>query len=142
MSAIAGGGEAQKCSSALAVVVLLSFGVALLTGCESNEGVDVADVPYEDGVEVGREYTYVLTTHCGIEWARIDGAWWQTAPLNDGNGNPPPGWDDQMERGTLRIESFGMAAFDGGPGAPIQFERTDIVDVNDSSLPDSVLFCF
>jgi hypothetical protein len=35
---------------------------------------------------------YRLYTHCGIEWAKIDGTFWHAKhPLSDGSGNPPAG---------------------------------------------------
>lgn len=75
-------------------------------------------------VEVGKTYDFRLGTHCGIEWARIDGAWWRTKPLNRG-GNPPAGWDNPSHKGRLSITSTETATFSGGPDGPIEFHRTD-----------------
>jgi hypothetical protein len=94
----------------------------------------------EDPLEVGEDYGYSLVTHCGIEWARIGGAWWRTAPLSDGNANPPAGWGNPSQGGRLRIESDTTAVFTGGP-EPITFERTEITAIDDPALPDSARFC-
>ncbi len=106
---ITGGWQWRSGRSPRRVLLLLALGVAPLTGCEGNESVDVANAPYEHGVEVGQEYAYELTTHCGMQWARIGGAGWQTEPLNDGNSNPPSGWDNPVERETLKIDSVNTA---------------------------------
>ena len=103
------------------------------TGCNGTD-------PREDRLEAGEEYGYILTTHCGIEWARIGGSWWRTEPLNDGNANPPTGWDNPSHGGRLRIEDADSAVFTGGP-EPIVFVRTELTEFDDPSLPDSVRFC-
>ena len=115
--------------------------VAMLVAALGSCGGDsiVSDVR-EDPVEVGEDCGYSLVTHCGIEWARIGGAWWRTAPLSDDNANPPAGWGNPSQGGRLRIESETTAVFTGGP-EPITFERSDITAVDDPALPDSVRFC-
>ncbi len=114
----------------------LCIGAALLAGCSSNNGqagvgqdpADVAnDVPYGPGAEVGVTYDYSLYVHCGVEWARVDGVWWRTDPLNDGNANPPDGWDNPYHRGELTLREPNVADFQGPEGS-VEFERTDIVD--------------
>jgi hypothetical protein len=50
------------------------------------------DPPYGPGIERGESYDYVLYTHCGIEWAPIDGVWWRIDPLGVANASPPDGW--------------------------------------------------
>jgi hypothetical protein len=111
--------------------------VVLLTGCASDRGVadpgqdpaDVAnEVPYGVGVEVGDTYDYSLYVHCGVEWARIDGVWWRTDPLNDGYANPPAGWGNPYTPGTMTLSGPDVASFDG-PTGTVEFTRTDIVDV-------------
>ncbi len=111
--------------------------VVFAGGCSSDPGAvdvgmdsaDIADeAPYGVGAEVGVSYDYAPYVHCGVEWARIDGVWWRTKPLDDGTANPPEGWGDPYHRGSLKIEEGGTADFEGPDGA-IEFERTDIVDV-------------
>lgn len=99
---------------------------------QSADGPAKADVndqpPYGPGAEAGRSYDYVLYTHCGIEWSRIDGVWWQSTPLDDGNANPPAGWGNPYDEGEIEIVGDTTAVYRGGPGAEIEFERTDIVE--------------
>lgn len=68
---------------------------------------------------------YALYTHCGIEWARIDGVFWQaTRPLSDGNGNPPLGWGNPYQQGRLTLTSRTTAEF-SSPAGSVTFKRTE-----------------
>lgn len=99
---------------------------------EVVEGPAQADInnepPYGQGVGVRESYDYVLYTHCGIEWARIDGVWWRTIPLHDGNANPPSGWGNPYDAGVLLVHDDTTAVYSGGPDVEVEFERTDIVE--------------
>lgn len=67
---------------------------------------------------------YRLYTHCGIKWARIDGTFWlATSPLSDGNGNPPHGWGNPFQAGTLTLVSRTTAEFASAAGS-VTFKRT------------------
>jgi hypothetical protein len=67
---------------------------------------------------------YKLYTHCGIEWARIDGTFWRaTRPLFDGNGNPPAGWGNPVQNGTHVFISRMKARFESRAGT-LTFWRT------------------
>jgi hypothetical protein len=67
---------------------------------------------------------YQLYTHCGIEWAKIDGTFWRAKhPLSDGSGNPPAGWGNPFQDGTLVFISPTTARFDSPVGS-VTFERT------------------
>ncbi len=73
-------------------------------------------------VHAGRSYQ--LYTHCGIEWAKIAGAFWRaTRRLSDGSGNPPAGWDNPFQQGTIVILGPRTARFDASAGS-VTFERT------------------
>lgn len=97
------------------------------------EGPAQADIdnepPYGPGAEVGESYDYVLYTHCGIEWARIDDVWWRTTPLDDGNANPPSGWGNPYDAGELLVVDDTAAVYSGGPNVEVEFERTDLSEV-------------
>jgi hypothetical protein len=67
---------------------------------------------------------YRLYTHCGIVWARIDSTFWRAdPPLSDGSGNPPAGWGNPYQDGTLVRISPTTARFDS-PAGSVRFERT------------------
>jgi hypothetical protein len=73
---------------------------------------------------VHRGEPYRLYTHCGIQWATIDGRFWRaTEPLSDDNGNPPPGWGNPFQAGTLTFRSDATAEFSSRAGS-VKFERT------------------
>lgn len=99
---------------------LVSFCAAIaLTGC-SSEAMPANGVTAE--IHAGKPYR--LYTHCGIEWARIRGTFWRAArPLSDGNGNPPGGWGNPFEDGSLTFTSRATAKFNSPAGSVI-FERT------------------
>ena len=52
-------------------------------------GAELDKAPSGLGTENEQEYDYDLYVHCGIDWARVDGAPWRTAPRSGGNANPP-----------------------------------------------------
>lgn len=83
--------------------------------------------PYGLGVEIGRTYDYEMYVHCGVEWALIDGAWWQSDYLSDGNANPPDGWGNPVDAGRLTLTSPDTASYAGGPDTSITFRRTDVL---------------
>ena len=59
----------------------------------------------------GEGVPYHLSTHCGIEWAKIRGTFWHTEQLSDGNGNPPQGWGNPYQSGRLVFQSATTATF-------------------------------
>jgi hypothetical protein len=67
---------------------------------------------------------YELYTHCGIDWAKINGRFWRAKhPLSDGSGNPPAGWGNPSQDGTLTFIGPTTARFDS-PAGSVTFERT------------------
>jgi hypothetical protein len=67
---------------------------------------------------------YELMTHCGIEWANIEGTFWRAEhPLSDGHGNPPPGCGNPFQSGTLTLTGA-TARFTSRAGT-VTFQRTN-----------------
>ena len=106
----------------------------MLAACGGDHGVTgppMADIdnkpPYGPGVEVGKSYDYVLYTHSGIEWARIDGVWWHAVPIDDGNGNPPSGWGNPYNAGELVVMDDFTAVYGSGRDNNVEFKRTNNV---------------
>ena len=83
------------------------------------------EAPYGPGVDVDEAYDYVLYVHCGVQWARIDGVWWETRPLSDGNANPPKGWGNPYDAGTMALVDDDTAEYVGGTGVAVRFARTE-----------------
>src|SRR5689334_13668570 len=49
---------------------------------------------------------YNLYTHCGIDYVQVGNRYYVvTPPLSDGSGNPPPGWGNPYQPGTLTVIS-------------------------------------
>jgi hypothetical protein len=71
----------------------------------------------------GVAYPFELLTHCGIEYAFFDGRYWLAEPpLDDGAHNPPPGWDNPTQRGSMTLLFEGdRAEFRAGPRLVARF---------------------
>lgn len=67
-------------------MVALVLALALADGCGNGDGT-----------------SFSLYTHCGIDEVRFEGEWYERVggPLDDGSGNPPPGWDNPEHEGTM-----------------------------------------
>lgn len=62
--------------------------------------------------DVGATIPYNLLTHCGVREALIDNHYYEASPvLDDGNGNPPTGWDNPYDSGTMTINADETADF-------------------------------
>lgn len=108
----------MKIRALLALVVAM----VVFAGCGSQTKT-VAVRPLTTNAHLGKPYR--LYTHCGIQWARIDGTFWRaTEPLSDGNGNPPPGWGNPFQSGTLTLRNLGTAEF-SSPAGSVIFQRTE-----------------
>jgi hypothetical protein len=65
---------------------------------------------------------YQLYTHCGINEARIGNHYFEAVhPLSDGQGNPPPGWGNPYQPGTMTLLSPAMAVFRDQAGHHVRF---------------------
>jgi len=65
---------------------------------------------------------YNLYTHCGIDYAQVGNRYYEaTPPLSDGSGNPPPGWGNPYQPGTLAVISPTQAVFTDTAGHRVVF---------------------
>lgn len=78
----------------------------LLASCEDNEPV----VEQTSGATASTPAPVVVTkfslyTHCGIHELRHEGKWYvrDGGRLDDGASNPPPGWTNPTQVGTLSL---------------------------------------
>jgi len=54
----------------------------------------------------GSARPYLLYTHCGIDEARVGNRYYEAVhPLSDGHGDPPAGWGNPYQRGTMTLLS-------------------------------------
>jgi hypothetical protein len=76
----------------------------------------------------GRPFS--LYTHCGLDWSpiEIDGSFWKVTgpgPLSDGQNNPPPGFGNPSDQGTLTLLDDRHAMFVSSEGVRIDLVRLD-----------------
>lgn len=74
---------------------------AAISGCGSATTVPTATT------EAPKVHTapFDLYTHCGINELTVNGKYFQRVggPLSDGSGNPPSGWGNPYQHGTLSV---------------------------------------
>jgi hypothetical protein len=100
--------------------LLVLTSVAVTAGCGSQ-----MTASRSTSASARRAESYRLYTHCGIEWAEIEGTFWRASrPLSDGNGNPPAGWGNPFQEGKLAFRGHATAEF-SSPVVSITFKRTD-----------------
>ena len=73
---------------------------------------------------------FELYTHCGLDRSLIefDGYFWKAqgpGPLSDGAGNPPPGFDDPFDRGSITRTGNDAAVFVSSSGVRLELARLD-----------------
>jgi hypothetical protein len=65
---------------------------------------------------------YNLYTHCGVSEARVGSQYYLAArPLSDGAGNPPAGWGNPYQAGTMTLVSATEAVFTDTAGHRVIF---------------------
>jgi hypothetical protein len=83
--------------------------------------------PSGPGAQVGQSYPYELYTHCGIEFEGFSGRWWQAeTPLSDGHGNPPAGWGDPKQAGTMTLVAPDEAVFRAEGLPELRFHLSEV----------------
>jgi hypothetical protein len=70
----------------------------------------------------GSAQSYRLYTHCGIDEARIGNRYFEAVhPLSDGARNPPAGWGNPNQHGTMTLMSPSTAVFRDAAGHRVVF---------------------
>ena len=107
------------------------IGRAAITNSVQGAGGDLGYLPLEPTTTQDVDGEFDLYTHCGINGALIEGRWWQAdPPLDDGNGNPPAGWDNPYQHGTLAAVDEKTLLFTADSGLTVTLQRT-----NDTERP-------
>jgi hypothetical protein len=97
-------------------------GPVAATAPSGPSGVVGAAVPGEVGVA----RPFDLYTHCGVLGADIEGVWFTAdPPLTDGAGNPPAGWGNPDQPGTLTLSSATEAVFRDDAGHEVRLRAVD-----------------
>lgn len=99
-------------------IIALALVAAVLTGCtNADENADAARA-----TPPLRTISFNLYTHCGIDDARIGSTYFEAeTPLSDGSGNPPEGWDNPSQHGTMTLKTETEAVFTDDAGHEVKF---------------------
>ena len=108
--------------SAMASAVVMGVLVACGSGPVA-QGTGPARPAAPAAVAVGSPRPYQLYTHCGIDEARIGNRYFEAVhPLSDGQNNPPPGWGNPYQQGTMTLLSPTTAVFRDHAGHQVWFQ--------------------
>jgi len=89
------------------------------SGTAADSAEALAGVP-------GAPVPYVLHTHCGIRGADIGGVWFAAdPPLVEAGGNPPAGWGNPDQPGTITLLSATEAVFADDLGHEVRFHADE-----------------
>lgn len=76
--------------------------------------------------EPGTAYPLDLYTHCGVLGVDIGGVWFAAdPPLVEGAGNPPAGWGNPYQRGTVTLLSADEALFTDEAGHEVRLRADE-----------------
>jgi hypothetical protein len=105
------------------VVVVLATAALGACGTESAINAGTAAGPSGSGPSATTAaQPYRLYTHCGIDEARIGNRYFEAVhPLSDGHGNPPAGWENPFQQGTMTLLSTSEAVFRDDAGHHVLF---------------------
>ena len=98
-----------------------ALAAGLLAGCASAAGPAAAPAA-RTTTTTPKPVPYNLYTHCGIDYAQVGNRYYEaTPPLSDGSGNPPPGWGNPYQPGTMTVISATQAVFTDKAGHRVVF---------------------
>jgi hypothetical protein len=102
-----------------------ALAAGVLAGCGSGPAGQLtspARPARAAAMPAGRAQPYQLYTHCGIDEARIGSRYFEAVrPLSDGHGNPPSGWGNPYQPGTMTLVSPVAAVFRDHSGHRVLF---------------------
>ncbi|MFN8167582.1 MAG: hypothetical protein U0S36_02225 [Candidatus Nanopelagicales bacterium] len=102
-------------ASVTALVVVAS------TGCASSAAGTPTIAPSSSPTVVQVLDDYELYTHCGIREAKVGRDFYLADPEQGDGGNPPQGWGNPSQRGTMTVRSDGTARFSAPGGLSADF---------------------
>src|SRR5438270_11891195 len=125
----------------IAAVILLRHPVTALVPIPLPPSIGGRDsVPASDGkylfyprsasVIQGVVYRFSLYTHCGLDnpvALDFDGGFWDPTgpgPASDGSANPPAGFDNPYDNGTIQLLSHDLAEYRSHSGTTVRLTRS------------------
>jgi hypothetical protein len=101
---------------------ILAIVTGVVTACSSPAPPSAARTAATATPAAASPQPYQLYTHCGIDEARIGNRYFEAVhPLSDGNGNPPPGWGNPYQEGSMTLVSPTEAVFRDAAGHRVLF---------------------
>ena len=102
---------------------VLAVSLVVVGGCGQPQGHDPGPRAATPGsTPAPRSIAFQLYTHCGIDEARIGTTYYEAVPrLDDGHGNPPNGWGNPYQDGTMTVTSNTTAVFTDQMGHRVEF---------------------
>lgn len=92
----------------------------------SGDVAGAAGVALPPSPQVGVPYAVALSTHCGVRGMDIGGVWFAAdPPLVEGAGNPPAGWGNPEQPGTLTLLGATQAVFADAAGHHVRLRADD-----------------
>lgn len=96
--------------------------IAVMSGCAAPAAPAI-DAPTRTATTPVSSVPFALSTHCGIYEARVQDTFFLAdKPLNDGHGNPPAGWGNPYQSGTITVEGA-QAVFHDDSGHTVTFHK-------------------
>lgn len=93
---------------------------AVLVAC-AGSSTQVTEVSSDSLTPTASGMPIMLYTHCGIKELRVEDTYFLAqTPLDDGQGNPPPGWGNPYQAGTVTV-SGSKAVFRDDNGHIVTF---------------------
>jgi hypothetical protein len=104
-----------------AAVIVVAVVLAACDAGTATHGISPAGPAHAAPTPAGSAQSYRLYTHCGIDEARIGSGYFEAVhPLSDGQGNPPAGWGNPFQQGTMTLLSPSAAVFRDDAGHYVQ----------------------
>jgi hypothetical protein len=104
------------------VIAAAGAALAILSGCAAPAAQTVA-ASTNPATPAATGVPYSLPTHCGISEARVNNTFFVAdQPLTDGQGNPPAGWGNPYQAGTITV-SGSTAIFHDDNGHTVTFHE-------------------
>jgi hypothetical protein len=103
-------------------IVVLAIVLSACSGGGARPGARSDPTSAVERAFAGSTRPYTLYTHCGIDEARIGSRYFEAVhPVSDGAGNPPAGWGNPSQQGTMTLLSQSTALFRDDAGHHVLF---------------------
>jgi hypothetical protein len=100
----------------------LVTGVAVAACAAHYPNIGGPDQAVSPTATPAKSMPYNLYTHCGISWVRVGDKYYTAVrPLSDGSGNPPSGWANPYQAGTITLVSPAEVVFTDKAGHRVVF---------------------